>query len=133
VELPEPFTPQLKARRPVSLPRAYAVPRTLHAPLELLRRHGFVLDPSARDRIERIERYWIEGPKPPNGCARKVRLRVDTEDRPLNDYVLVPVTTDGGTALAVFLEPASKYGLTRFAEMSLPMTPRSAYPILRVL
>ena len=133
--LPGPFTPQLEARWRVSLPRAYAVPRTLHALLEVLGRHGFALETSARNRIG-IERYWIEGlkpPKRPNGSPRKLSLRVDAEDRPLNDYVLVPVTTDSGAALAVFLEPASKYGLARFPEMTLPLTPRSAYPVLRVL
>ena len=135
VALPGPFTPQLEARWRVNLPRAYAVPRTLHALLEVLGRHGFALETSARNRIG-IERYWIEGlkpPKRPNGSPRKLSLRVDAEDRPLNDYVLVPVTTDSGAALAVFLEPASKYGLARFPEMSLPLTPRSAYPVLRVL
>src|SRR5439155_1279494 len=127
VALPGPFTPQLEARWRVNLPRAYAVPRTLHALLEVLGRHGFALETSARNRIG-IERYWIEGlkpPKRPNGSPRKLSLRVDAEDRPLNDYVLVPVTTDSGAALAVFLEPASKYGLARFPEMSLPLTPRS--------
>ena len=135
VTLPARFTPRLEARCRVSLPRAYAVPRTLHAVLDVLIRHGFALETSAGNRME-IERYWIEGLTPSkraNRSARKLSLRVDAEDRPLSDYVLVPVTRDGGPALAVFLEPASKYGLARFAEMSLPLIPRSAYPVLRVL
>src|SRR5205807_1503617 len=35
--------------------------------------------------------------------------------------------------LAVLLEPASKHGLARFAEMELPVAPQSAYPIWRVV
>jgi hypothetical protein len=134
VALPGPFTPRVEARSRMSLPRAYAVPRTLRALLEVLGRHGFALEAPPRNRIE-IERYWIEGlkpPKRPNRSPRKLSLCVGAEDRPLDYYVLVPVTTDGGAALAVFLEPTSKYGLARFAEMSLPLTPRSAYPVLRV-
>jgi hypothetical protein len=33
----------------------------------------------------------------------------------------------------VLLEPASKHGLARFAEMELPVAPQSAYPIWRVV
>jgi hypothetical protein len=135
-ELPGPFTPQVAAKRTVSLPRAYAVPRTQHALLEVLRRHGFALVPSGPDRLERIERYWIEWlrpPKRPNRSPRLIKLRVSTEQLRLNDYLLVPVTAEGGRALAVFLEPASKHGLARFVEMNLPLAPLSAYPVLRVL
>ena len=136
VELPDRFTPRLKARAPVSLPRAYAVPRTQNAVLEVLRRHAFVLAPSSPDRIERVERYRVEGLKPPKRSTHsplKLRLSVSTEDRPLNDYLLVPVDPDCGSALAVLLEPASKYGLVRFASMDLALTPQSSYPVLRVL
>jgi hypothetical protein len=136
LELPERFTPWLKARARVSLPRAYAVPCAQHAVLEVLRRQAFALMPSPPDRVERIERYWVDAlkaPRRPHRSPRKLRLRVSTEERPLNGYLLVPVAADGGRALAVFLEPASKYGLARFADMDLPLTPQSAYPVLRVL
>ena len=55
------------------------------------------------------------------------------ESGALDEHVLVPVGADGGAALAVLLEPASKHGLARFAEMELPVAPQAAYPIWRVV
>jgi predicted deacylase len=136
VELPGRFTPQLEADWAVTLPRAYAVPCTQGALLQVLRRQAFALVPAAPDRLERIERYWVEELKParrPNRAPRDLKLSVRTEQRPLNDHVLIPVTEDGGPALAVLLEPASKHGLARFADLRMPVTSRSAYPVLRVL
>ena len=135
IEVPGRYTPVIDARWRVTLPRAYAVPRTERALLEVLRRHAFDTVASAPDQCQRIERYWVETLRPserPNRAPHELRLRVRIENGPLNDYVLVPVTADGGPALAVFLEPASKHGLARFTEMGLPLTPRSAYPIARV-
>jgi hypothetical protein len=120
----------------VTLPKAYAVPCTHGVLLELLRRQAFPLVPAAPDRVERIERYWVEELRParrPNRAPRALKLSVRTEQRPLADHMLVPVTEDGGAALAVFLEPTSKHGLARFADMHLPLTSQSAYPVLRVM
>ncbi len=136
VEVPGRFTPELEAGWPVSLPEAYAVPRAQGALLELLRRHSFALVPPRPGRVERIERYWVETVEPshrPNRPPRELQLRVGTEHRPLDDYLLVPVTQDAGPALAVYLEPASKHGLARLAALELRLTPQSAYPVLRVL
>ena len=60
-------------------------------------------------------------------------LSVQVESGSLDGHILVPVSEDGGAALAVLLEPASKHGLARFAEMELPVAPQSAYPIWRVV
>jgi hypothetical protein len=135
VELPDRFTPHVETKARVNLPRAYAVPRTLPALVEVLRRHDFTLVPSARDRVERVERYWVTGLKPPkpNRSPRKIELQVSTEHQPLHDYLLLSTAAGEGPALAVWLEPASKYGLARFADMGIPLTSQSAYPILRVL
>jgi zinc carboxypeptidase len=135
IEVPGRYTPVIEARRRVPLPRAYAVPQAESALLDVLRRHGFEIVASTSDQSRRIERYWVEALQPserPNRAPRRLRLKVKVEHGPLNDYVLVPVTADGGPALAVFLEPASKHGLARLAEMGLPLTPRSPYPIARV-
>ena len=135
VELPGRFTPHVETKARVHLPRAYAVPRTLPTLVELLRRHAFALVPSPPDRVERIERYRVNELKPPrpNRSPRKIELQMSTEHQPLHDYLLLSTAAGAGPALAVLLEPASNYGLARFAEMGIPLTPQSAYPILRVL
>ena len=135
VELPSLFTPHVETEARVNLPRAYAVPHTLPALVELLRRHAFALVPSPPDRVERIERYRVNGltPPEPNRSPRTIELQMSTERQPLHDYLLLSTATGEGAALAVLLEPASNYGLARFADMGIPLTPQSAYPILRVL
>jgi hypothetical protein len=120
----------------VRLPRAYAVPRDRAALLEVLRRHGFAFVPPSPDGVQRIERYWIERLKPsrrPNRSPHDLTLSVQLESGSLDEHLLVPVGEDGGAALAVLLEPASKHGLARFAEMELPVAPQSAYPVWRVV
>ena len=54
-------------------------------------------------------------------------------DVSLDDYTVFPFTPDVGAALAVSLEPESKYGLHRFAEMELPLNPAVLYPVLRLV
>jgi hypothetical protein len=136
VAVPGRFTPHLEATWRVRLPRAYAVPRDRAALLEVLRRHGFAFAPPSPDGIQRIERYWIERLKPsrrPNRSPHDLTLSVQLESGSLDEHLLVPVGEDGGAALAVLLEPASKHGLARFAEMELPVAPQSAYPVWRVV
>jgi len=136
VVVPGRFTPHLEATWRVRLPRAYAVPRDRAALLEVLRRHAFALVPPSPDGIQRIERYWIERLKPsrrPDRSPHDLTLSVQLESGALDEHVLVPVGADGGAALAVLLEPASKHGLARFAEMELPVAPQAAYPIWRVV
>jgi len=136
VVVPGRFTPHLEATWRVRLPRAYAVPRNRAALLEVLQRHAFTLVPPSPDGIQRIERYWIERLRPserPNRPPHDVTLSVQVESGSLDGHILVPVSEDGGAALAVLLEPASKHGLARFAEMELPVASQSAYPIWRVV
>jgi len=136
VVLPGRFTPHLEATWRVRLPRAYAVPRDRAALLEVLRRHDFALLPPSPDRAQRIERYWIERLRPserPNRPPHDLTVSVQLDSASLDDHMLVPVSEDGGPALAVLLEPASKHGLARFTEMALPVAPQSAYPVWRVV
>ena len=82
----------------MNLPRAYAVPHTLPALVELLRRHAFALVPSPPDRVERIERYRVNGltPPEPNRSPRTIELQMSTEHQPLHDYLLLSAAAGGG-------------------------------------
>jgi len=136
VDAPGRYTPELDGAGVVTLPRAYAVPRVQPGVLEVLWRHGFDLVRPAPDRLERVERYRVEELTPsrrPNRSPHELRLSVRIEHGPLHDQLLVPVTAEGGAALAVLLEPASKHGLARFRELDLCLTPRSDYPVARVV
>jgi hypothetical protein len=153
-EVPGIYCPRLQITKRVRLPLAYAVPQSHEALIEVLRRHGLPNHPAAPDvsASATVERYRVARPESSKGVrganitpfedsgratqGRALRgLSVDmlTERRPLEGYMLFPVTSEGGHALAVYLEPESKYGLHRYAQMQLTLGPDSPYPVLRVL
>ena len=63
-----------------------------------------------------------------------LNMKIEWQPDPKNVYL-----TSGSDNLALHEidssvpEPASNYGLARFADLDIPLTPQSAYPILRVL
>ena len=131
-EVPGVYRPRIEVTQRIRLPAAYAVPRA-HGPLlAVLRRHGFASLPADPNVCGTVERYRLVSPP---RRERQGRPSADTlvEQRTLAGSVLFPVTADGGHALAVYLEPESKYGLHRFAEMGLAAPPGSFYPVWRVL
>ena len=135
VELPGKFTPQGETTKQIKLPWAYAVPGKHTALIKLLRRHGFAEQAPRQGQIEMVESYQInevQRSKRANRPPRNLSVTVHREQKLLNNYVLFPVMQDGGHALAVLLEPESKYGLTRFPRMDLNLRTASNYPILRV-
>jgi hypothetical protein len=129
-ELPGVFYPSLKITKRVSLPAAYAIQRTHATLIEVLHRHGFASQ-NGTDTTGAVECYRLRTVLRP---GRRARLAVETviEHRSLADYVLFPVTPDGGRALAVHLEPKSKYGLHRYAELNLTPRPDWDFPVLRI-
>jgi len=49
----------------------------------------------------------------------------------LDEFVWFPTDQPGGHALAVLLEPCSKFGLHRFADFGLALQSGMRYPIVR--
>ncbi len=116
-------------RSSVLLPRAYAVRADLAAVHRLLAVHGF-----ERDRAPPDPRALAEVPRtltsrdpdlPPNESP--------PEEIDLAGYVVYSVHQRGGRALAVWLEPSSRYGLARFG--LLGEAPESGRPpaVVRIL
>lgn len=135
VELPGKFTPQVETTKQIKLPWAYAVPHKHTALIRVLRRHGFAEETPKQGQIETVEAYQVDevqNSKRANRAPRNLAVTVNSEQKLLDNYVLFPVLQDGGHALAVLLEPESKYGLTRFPRMDLHLRAASNYPILRV-
>jgi hypothetical protein len=61
-----------------------------------------------------------------------VEFDLVTEPHTLANYLLFPVTPVSGLALAVYLEPESKYGLYRRGALEFLGEPDSAYPVFRI-
>ncbi|MBA2459295.1 MAG: hypothetical protein H0V43_10125 [Gemmatimonadales bacterium] len=135
VQLPGPLAGNVRATRDVTLPTAYAIPTTHGALLDLLARHGFSGRPTAPP-IARVERYRVRRVRPSRHPGRPPRhMEIDTveDTAPVTGHMLLPVTDEGGRALAVFLEPQSSHGLHRLDQMGLPLCSDSWYPVLRVM
>jgi hypothetical protein len=128
------YASELKITREVPLPAAYAVPLSCERVLAVLGRHGI---PGREPAGEyQVERCVIESARPPQRlprAARNVRVRPVPERRVLDGFALFGGPRPGSRALAVFLEPESKYGLHRYSDLNLPLTPGSSYPVLRVV
>lgn len=127
------YTPNLEATKSVELPTAYAIPVTKVKVIEILSRHGFKSQYS--DSNLHVQYYIVKSAqesKNKNKSARNVVVETRTEHRRLDDYVIFPIRQEGGNTLAVFLEPESKYGLSRYADLNLPLLPNSIYPVLRI-
>jgi hypothetical protein len=112
--MPGTYFGSIKTTRRVRVPAAYAVASTHGALLEVLRHHGF------------------EGlPGRAIGASMLAGIAAPGLRRTLQDYLLFPVTADGGQALVTYLEPRSKYGLWRYPDLGLAES-RAADPVIRV-
>lgn len=130
------YSSGVEARRAVALPPAYAVPREFTALRSVLRRHGFLSRPHAPGSSSQVERLRIERARPPRRQgrpARKIQLVPHRVRMSLDHYEVFPTQQTCGDALVVYLEPESKYGLHRFAELGFSIRSPSWYPVLRVL
>jgi hypothetical protein len=129
------YLASLVVRRAVALPAGYAVPSTLEPLINVLHRHGFASSQCRAGELRPVENLRIEPGRPqrrPDRPARKVVLAVRRLSRELDRYEVFPTQQRGGDSLAVFLEPESKHGLHRFAELQVPLLAPSWYPVLRV-
>lgn len=135
VVLPGRYKRDVVVCKSLRLPSAYAVARTAEALLAILRRHGFpehILPAGTSLLVERLRITDLRPSKRPLRAPRKLVLESISALQALDDHVLFPVTDDGGAALAVFLEPESKYALHRVKEAGISLVPGKEYPVLRV-
>jgi len=135
VALPGKYTPHLKVTQQVELPQAYAVPAALTDLCSILFRHGLSHHMANRDELMRTQGYRlraVESSRRLHRMPRQLMIEGFEEKRSLDNYFIFPVTPETGSALAVFLEPQSKYGLHRYSETGLTLTSNTVYPVLRV-
>ncbi|MDR4507239.1 MAG: hypothetical protein MRJ65_03200 [Candidatus Brocadiaceae bacterium] len=133
--LPGRFTPKVEAIKCVVAPRAYAVPKHLFGVIQALERHGIAGRPIDSHSPMCVDRYWIDAIRSssqPHRAFLDLSTRVSTGYTILKNYLLFPVTDNGGHILPVFLEPESKYCLFRCKEINLQLRTNMPYPILRI-
>lgn len=128
------YTPTVQGTDEIRLPKAYAVPRSLRWTVDTLVRHGFNWH-SPRDSVtETVRRYRVTAVTASRRQDRsfgKIEAGLETTRLPLDDYLIFPTGQTGDAALALFLEPSSKYGLARHADSDIEVEPGHNFPILR--
>lgn len=135
VRLPGAYSPQLTVTQRAVAPLAYAVPVDCVELLNLLLHHGL----QARKWIEwdqlHARHFRVRHVEPsPHALRPPRRLRTNIVPFPGcgDGHVVLDVTDDNARLLALFLEPHSKYGLSRYGELGLYPQVGSPYPIVRL-
>ncbi|MCG8555908.1 MAG: succinylglutamate desuccinylase/aspartoacylase family protein [Proteobacteria bacterium] len=131
VRWPSRFESVVRPYRHVHLPCAYAIPSGLGKVIEVLSRHGFHVRKADFDGPVEAVRYRMLETE--TGLTRRrPRVRAVREPTRLRDYVQVSARERSGVALALLLEPRSRFGLVRYPGLGLRFDPDGAYPILRL-
>lgn len=136
VSLPGDYTPGAEVVKYVTLPKFYAIPRSLTMVIDILKRHGLSHWMTNSGLHAQTEHYLIDHTQVLEYRGRlscKPSIKSCIEWKFLNNYALFPVTPENGRMLAVFLEPESQYGLHRFKEVNLSLQAGTPYQVLRIL
>lgn len=136
VGIPGAYLPVVRTTKSIWAPRAYAVPREAIGLLAVLARQGFETTPPNDYGRAEVDFYrvpdnestlsWPDPANPSIYTVERTRLNPD-------DYILFPTSQSGGRALALFLEPESRFGAHRFSGLGLTFQPGTLYPVGRVV
>lgn len=124
------YASEIEITQFLEIPEGYAVPKSLHNLLEVLKKHGFShkFENGAQKHVEIY--YLKETPKKIEISRKKIKKKFKTIS--LSEYVVFPTHQLGGRFLALLLEPHSKFGLHRFPELKLCFSENLEYPVLRI-
>ena len=135
--IPGDYMPLVNVTGSIRLPRAYAVPCNSEI-FELLKRHRLETASSDSEcwRGASVEMHRMLSPLPILETEEPAPPpELGLERGPLNsaDNVLFPTSQRGGRALALLLEPTSRFALYRFNDLHLNLRPGMLYPVARVI
>ncbi len=138
----EHFASKPRITETVQLPLAYAVMKEKIGVIEILQRHGFGFTRSRSKDEKEVEAFKLTPPEKnnvtirtgkPKKLSRRFALSAVRCRRSLYGYVIFPSSNqEGGIALALFLEPNSKYFLGRYEDLGLDAISGES-PIMRVI
>jgi len=130
------YASSLEDTRTVKIPYAYAIPDVKDKLLGVLHSHGFTSSRLDKSKLFKVQKYLViecepaisKHPKPP----RNVRVIALEEEKDLSSYVIFNTRQEGGYSLPLLLEPQSEYGLVRYKELDLEITPTRDFDVLRI-
>ena len=129
--------PEVKPLFSVARPKAYLIPQSQSAIIELLQRHGVQMKKIETSYVQNVEKYritntapvWMEN-KPLINISTQVKNGTMTA-KP-GDY-LVSLSQPASTMLVIALEPASMWGVAQEESFSALRILNSEYPIYRIV
>jgi hypothetical protein len=127
------YSPHVVPTITVTTPTTYAVHRKCAVVNQTLERHGFQCLRSTGGPTQATQFQIVDvAPSKRDGRApRHLQLSQHNVQIEPNDYLFYDVRQVGGHALAVLLEPGSKYGLARFDSCRLELHAGTYFPVLR--
>ena len=133
------YESSLEDRRTVKMPYAYAIPGSKDKLLAILHGHGFTSTRLDKSELFKVQKYLVLACEPSKASTKRkprpptnVRLITLEEEKDLSGYVIFNTSQEGGYSLPLLLEPQSEYGLTRYEELGLDVTPTKDFDALRI-
>ena len=132
------YESSLRATRKVKIPYAYAIPDGKDKLLSILHNHGFASVNMDKSDPYKVQSYLVLESDPSNTEAKprpptNVRLITLEEEKNLSSYVVFNTSQEGGRSLPLLLEPQSEYGLARYKELNLDISPMQNFEVLRII
>ena len=132
------YESSLRATRKVKIPYAYAIPGGKDKLLDVLHNHGFASVRLDKSGPYKVQSYLVLESEPSNTEVKprppiSVRLIAVEDEKDLSSYVVFNTSQEGGRSLPLLLEPQSEYGLARYKELNLDVTPMQNFDVLRII
>jgi hypothetical protein len=130
------YAPDVQSLLSVTRPKAYLIPQSQSAIIEILQRHGVQMERIKTSYLQEVEKYtitdiapvWMEN-KPFINISTQVKNGSVTAQS--GDY-LVSLSQPTSTMIVITLEPSSMWGLVQNENFSALRIPNSVYPIYRI-
>lgn len=126
------FSDRVEPTESVPMPDGYLVPVRNKKLIGLLNKHGVSLSRPQPAKFDCYEIKELIPSRKKNRPPRKMDWEVvNCEITPADNYVSIACNDWNAMMLGVFLEPRSKYGLSRFPELALNLHAGTLYPVIR--
>jgi len=131
------YAPEVKSLLSVTRPKAYLIPQSQSAIIEILQRHGIQMERIRTSYVQKVEKYTITDIAP-LWMENKPFIKISTQvtngsvTAQSGDY-LVSLSQPASTFLVIALEPSSMWGLAQREKLSSLRMLNSEYPIYRIV
>ncbi len=130
------YASEVKSLLSITRPKAYLIPQSQSAIIEILQRHGIQMERIKSSFVQKVEKYTITDVAPV-WMENKPFFTISTQVKDGSVVVqsgdfLVSLSQPASTFLVIALEPGSMWGLAQNEKLSVIRMLNSEYPIYRI-